>query len=453
MKSIPLSLLLGLAAACSSDVDLQLDVEGPPVGPAPNHLDHLDWATLDRGPLYVHDVEFFDIEWAPDGSLVALFEERSALEGHRTGVRRFSSDGQLLWQVTFQNDMNGPNGVDFGPLEATSDGPLVAGRLYGTIDLGNGPIEGADDDNSFLAAYDPSGTLLSVRVFPGVRIFGMRALPDGEALIMTYERRGETWRAFLERVDAAGTSVWRVEIPFGVGTGGLLVHDGKAFFSEWFLGTPLIPGAPTRSVSAVSLADGQLEWTTTFECVDAGSDFGQGPMIISEEGALLVAAEMSGVVKAGSFELAAASDQIELAVVEMDLDGNVVGARHVVRPPELYYAGMTSIGDHLALVGETDRGYDVDLGNGQRVNGGFAAIVDPAGRFVASRSIGLAADPEIVNQTGDVDLGPDDRLAISGRFTGVADLGEGPVDTGVDPPKLGTAGYIAVYGPERPSVD
>lgn len=111
---------------------------------------------------------------------------------------------------------------------------------------------------------------------------------------------------------------------------------------------------------------------------------------------------------------------------------------------------MRSIRLSPRIAAESSRGGRLD---GQRVNGGFAAIVDRAGRFVASRSSGLTADPEVLNQTRDIDLGPDNRLAIAGRFTGVADLGEGPIESGVDPPQAGVTGYIAVYAPEPTSVD
>jgi outer membrane protein assembly factor BamB len=450
MKPPPLYLLLGLLAtsACSSDVDLQLGVPG---GPDPNPLGHLDWATMDPGPLFGHDLSY-DIEWAPDGSLVALFDKTNYQDVYQAGVRGYSSDGELLWQVTIDRALDGTSDLYLTELEATADGPLVAGWFYGTIDLGGGPIEGAGYKNGFLAAYDPAGELSWVRVFRGTRISSLRVLPDGGSLMRATDGAAET--VFIERLDAAGTSVWRLDEP-GLSSWDLLVRDGKVLFGGWLLGSEGLAGEATRYVSAVSLADGQPEWTTTFEVVGEGSHFGGGPMIATEEGHLLVAATLIGVVKAGSFELASASDDTEIAVVEMDLDGNVVGARQIAADDgRVLVTSIAPMGDHLAVVGQTDRSVDgVDLGKGQRVNGGFAAIVDPAGQVVSSHSFGLFGDLWNLNHTSDVDLGPDGRLAVSGEFSGVADLGDGPVDTGVDPPSEGFAGFIAVYEPERPSVD
>jgi hypothetical protein len=457
MKPSPSFFLLGLLAtsACGSDVDLQLDLGAVPARPAANRLTHLGWAAIAPGAPTHHEVGVTDVEWAADGGLVALVREylfaREDLITLRNRLDMYSIDGKLVSQVIAEGPMDEARHLEFIDVNVAADRTLVTGIFRGRIDLGSGPLDSGGNIDSLVATYDPAGELLTVQVFPDIELTDMLPLPDGGAVLNGLD--SVTQRGLLQRVDAAGTSMWRVELEPEEVAGPLLVREGrllaggKSFPSD---------GSISVYVFALSLEDGREEWRTAFEIV-GNSNFVSSEMIATAEGDLLIAGAVFGGVNAGPFKLTSPSTSApEIALVEMDLDGNFVGTREIAGDGWLEAVGVALIGDRPAVAGQTLRGVDgVRLSRGRRVNGGFAAVVNPAGKLEASRSLGLLGDRDSLNQPWDIEAGPDGRVAVAGLFAGVADFGDGPVYSRDedDASIVFASGFVAVYEPERPSVD
>jgi hypothetical protein len=450
MKATPLSVLLGLlAAGCSSDVDLQLNLEGEHDPPAPAFLDRLGWVRTFLPPVG-GSTNAYDAAWAPDGSLVAYVRDNVMVVGSPdiNKLGRHAADGKLLSQVVISPTPSDHAGAYsyFTDVELTTGGSaLVAGWFYGVTDLGGGPIESGDWQSSFLAEYGAGGELLAAHVIPNIEVFEIVPLPDGGAVVGARDVFTESM--FLARFDAGGKSIWRTDL------------DGSAFPCTllargddlWMSGDEIDEfDRLTPFVARVSLADGSREWLTRFELIGEDSGVGTDRMVMNADGHLLLPGSLSGVMKAGSFVMVSPSAATsEMFVLELDPDGEVVDAREIAAPASLSMGGIALDGDNLAMVGFTEAGIAVDLGQGL-VSGGFVAVFDGSGRLVASRGFGQADDFHSVQFPWDVAFAPDGRIAVTGSFFNVADFGDGPVSSG-EPPQI--AGFVAVYEPDFPSVD
>jgi hypothetical protein len=128
-----------------------------------------------------------------------------AKTGSEVFLARFDPGGALLW--TRGVTTTPPANISGGAVVDAAGRIAMSGTLKGTADFGAGPVSSGGGQASFLALYDPSGTLIGVRTFPGgcaaPGVVGFR--PDGLLAVLGGGDPGVVLAGTLDPVTLAVT--------------------------------------------------------------------------------------------------------------------------------------------------------------------------------------------------------------------------------------------------------
>jgi hypothetical protein len=475
------ALPLLLAAACASEVDVQVDLAYPNLTTADPSLTELDWSFADSGRL-ISRTE--GLAWAPDGDLVALtqrFDTGDPAVPMLPTLTRFTPDGEIEWVVdippaTVVPDPQYQVTANIGAVDVFDDGRILVGATLedrGWVGGEEGGVVVASVQGVLLW-YAADGALLASRAFPVTEkdegiiwINSVLALPDGGAVFSgnRYSGQGDGHEvitgSIVGRVDVDGEFVWTVPVDNASGDpsegGGRPEHirdltltaDGGIIFAGSFNGTIAIQD---RSVSASSGGyvarlepDGSCAW------LSGPFDWGPTPLVATQSGDLISLVRQQG--RYGSPELPVEEQKARVAV--LDPGGDLLRETDIEELPPVVsdrssgarYA-MAMAGDSLVIGGFLDEPADVE--HQRHYQTPFAAVHDQSGAVIASRRM-MVLPPDSANSgsVAAIAVAPDGRTAVSGHYTGSADFGAGPVH---GEPEVSQA-FIAVYAAEPADVD
>jgi len=439
MKRIALLLLIPAAAACGSEKNLELDLEGRTEGPDPSAslFGPLAWSHVDLGSgnSVVHD-----LVWAPDGGLLVTMTTWDAQPPDPPSVRslsRFEADGQRSWVVKEQGH--------FGNVGATPDGGVVVARAF--ADAGQSGAAGLDwysGEGVLTASWrlEASETTDALQ-----EIDALEVTPDGGVVwlgLTSGELAGELTVA--GQVDAQGELLWMVPIEEA---GNTHTYDyGLDLLSMSDGGSLALVGVSSDGVSSSYLvrleADGTEVWRTTMS-----GGYGRG-VEQDATGNLVVAGVFSDSMTAGGFRLDSDElNDLQPFMLEMDADGKVLAALEIEEPEpiaglEPYVDQMTLAGDFLVVSGRHSSVDPTDLPQGfwLAAYDASGSVVDEAIFPMTTGGPGFGPDRLEVDSTG--------RLAVGGSFAGEMDLGDGELSSGSGFPMRP---FIAVFDPARAAID
>jgi hypothetical protein len=473
-----------LAAACASEVDVQVDLAYPNLTTADATLTELDWSFTDGGQ---HFSSTEHLGWAPDGDLVALTQKLAAPDDDQMYpelppvLTRFAPDGALRWAVEISAATIVPEpqyavAAIVGAVDLFDDGRILVGATV--LDRGwandeNGGVEVASVQGALLW-YGADGALLASRTFPVtdsgqgiIWINSVLALPDGGAVFSgnRYSGKGDGYEVItgsvVGRVDVDGEVVWTVPVDNASGDpedgGGrpeqirdlTLTADGGIVFAGGFNGKIEIQDKSVSALSGGYVArlepDGSCAW------LSAPLGWGPAPLVVTPSGNLISLVRHQG--RSGWPELPVEEQKARVAV--LDPGGALVRETDIEELPPVVSDVSTGARYAMALAGESlvIGGYTIepeDTTDTTHYHSPFAALHDQSGAVIASRRM-MALTPDAKN-TGVVSaiaVAPDGRTALSGHFSGSADFGAGPVGS---QPDFWQA-FIAVYAAEPPDVD
>ncbi|HKE15181.1 MAG TPA: hypothetical protein VKB80_09970 [Kofleriaceae bacterium] len=502
--SLPLPLtLFFIAAGCSSGVDLQLDVLGPPPSNAAPAA--LSWAAT-GGPTYA---DYTEVAWVSDGSVAVagnLYPVDDPDITEETGyLARFAADGTMMWSHRIDGESllgdalpDGDGGdrivdvqTSIDAMDALDDGRLVVAitTMTNVIEPPNAALSG----RSFLQWYAADGSLVQTSALDAtdgnealVTPLGLLALPDGGVVLSGATTSGPApdgggpgiTGGVVVRLDALGDVAWR--IPAGVNQivtslGPIqtvndmsLMPDGGIALRGDFSGgdvtvgdrhAPGIDGSYGTYVARLE-PDGTCTWLRTFNEAAGLSHPSGRSMDVTPGGHLLVAGFFSGSLQMDELTLEAPDDDLVYFLADLDAGGTVVNLHALDDLPaavgDTGFGGFDALvldGDQVVVAGSTQESFashggdcdDLDIA----LEGAYVARYDLAGHIVDAQRMAVAP-----RESGDqgyadaVDLSPEGRLAVTGRFGGRADFGAGPVQA-----NSLSEGFVAVYDPAENDVD
>jgi hypothetical protein len=456
--------LLLMATACGgSEVDLELELEkpdspeDPPADETPGSPDSAGNAVLGnlsalRTMPGAGQSRVDQVEWDEDGSLLVRGSARGPTDlgdgkshggedSHISFVGRYPSDGGAPSWLQLVGVEDGQ--TRFSDVHPVGGGALMAsGDFEGVLELD--PSQDVGDCRSgFLARFEADGSVGSVQVLRGLLIHDFVPLPDGGATVTATDQEcddGFEFRTQVSRLDLAGQPLWTLDLgeltwaEVNSAPGGGILLSG-------LLGGEVAEGELTDTYVAQVSLEGEVLWSIGFHSdVEAATE----DLQVSEDGQIFVTGEFRSIFEVGSFTFDAGPDlEFGMFMAELDPTGQVVDARQLEGSGGFGRA-LSLGGDQLAVAGESGISGG-DLG-GQKVFGGFAGIFDASGEIVETHSLNAPADEDSLAVTGDIAFGPDGAIALVGHFKGVADFGDGPVETDTGPEA--SDAYIAVYRPE-----
>ncbi len=426
MNSKPLTILI-MAAACGSDVNVELRVSGgedPPGGPS---LVELRWAvTLDTDPLPSTTL-MHRVEWDEDRSLLAIGHKYTWEPSSTSFVARYDvNDGALLGLVESAT-------ASFTDFDVAPDGRIVV--------AGNGNVAGEGEPcSNFVAWYEPDGTLVAVRPVETIDPEVVLALPDGRVAVAGRARLPDACSgagdvgASIALLGPSGEVEWeqrlmslgyayRLELSASGGllvggnfngvveAGGLRADNGQKGFSPF--------------VAELS-PDGTGLWLTALTCLCTAEE-----MAVSASGHVFLTGprflEIDGV-------------GADVFVAEIDTAGTIVGVREIEDGELVDSLDVSVQEDVLAIGGHVQS----RAGIGGPMRGAFAVFFNPSGEVTDSVTMTPLEDEYSFSVAQTLALGPDGELAIAGFFNGEIDFGAGPV-TGPGTTDDGNVGFVAVY--------
>ena len=312
----------------------------------------------------------------------------SAGAGSRGGglhatVARLLPDGGYAWSRICEGGgaMSEP-GISVGPLGDV----LLSLTFQGSLDCGEGRIVAAGGDDDFdgvLLKLDPSGGLTWVKVLSDVGV---------------------------QLITSAALDPW----------GGVVLTGS-------FEGTVDLDGPPLTSESErdVLLArldpDGALVWQRSFGA--AGSSSGVD-VDVAPSGSIVLLARAAAGLDLGTGELSARRPSSFVA--GFDLDGNALWSRKLDGTGEVLAAGVAALPGDRVLVAGGFTG-SADFGAGLLASAGgsdvFVVKLGASGEALWSARFGDGSDQTV----SAVAAGPGGRVALTGRFAGTLDFGDGGV--------------------------
>lgn len=471
--SLPLVLL---AAACSSDVDLELNVSGPeserpsepqtPAAPDPS-LGPLAWSFIEPG---LESSEATHLERAANGSVIAAggFARVDGRAGGNAFVARLSPDGARMWLTEIERDdlidLAGGFGdavveasmASIASIDSFEDGRiLIALNLSAELDLDPGEYgwTPAFAEVGFLRWYDADGNLLETRRFPDdaepvspsdqtiprTQVSSVLALPDGGGLLAgLIGAGGEDTRAHIVRFDAGGDPVWTTISDTGsivsdltvAPDGGVLVHG--IFYQQITVGERIAQGYSGIGsfVARLEGDTGRCAWLQIFE--DADHLLFRGGIGVTAGGHVVAAgAFYGGHVRAGEFELDATEQGDNYFLSELGPDGEVLSLAEI-DPLQPMMGGVNdrllesaSVGDGTVLMGGLVTEFNEDLTASFRA--AFISVFDLDGHLLAERR--MLASPNELNHgvARTVTITPDGGVLTGGFWENEIDLGDGDV--------------------------
>jgi hypothetical protein len=501
--SLPLPLtLFFIAAGCSSGVDLELDLLGPPPSNAAPAA--LVWAAT-GGP---HYADYTEVAWVSDGSVAvagSLYPVEDPDITEETGyLARFAADGTLMWSHridgesllgdTLPDDDGEDRIVDvqtsIDAMDALDDGRVVVAitTMTTVIEPPNASLSG----RSFLQWYAADGSLVQTSALDAtdgnealVTPLGLLALPDGGVVLSGATTRGpdpagtgpEITGGAVVRLDADGNVAWRT--PAGVdqivsSLGPIqtvndmsLMPDGGIALRGDFSGAVTVGDRHASGIDesygtyvARLEPDGTCTWLRTFNEATGLNHPSGRTMDVTPDGHLLVAGFFTDSLQMDEFTLEAPDDDLVYFLAELDAGGTVVNLRALDNLPAAVgdngFGAMDALvldDNQVVVAGTTQESFASHGGDCDdleiALEGAYVARYDLAGHIVDAQRMAVApresADQGYANA---VDLSPEGRLAVTGRFGGRADFGAGPVQA-----NSLSEGFVAVYDPAENDVD
>ncbi len=470
-----------MAAACASEVDVQVNLASPNLTSADATLTELDWSFTESGR---HISRTEHLAWAPDGDLIALTQrldtDDPAVPMLPT-LTRFAPDGAIEWVVdippaTVVPDPQYQVTANIGAVDVFDDGRILVGATLedrGWVGGEKGGVVVASIQGVLLW-YAADGALLASRAFPVtensqgiVWINSVLALPDGGAVFSgnQYSGQGDGYDvitgSIVGRVDVDGEFVWTVPVNNASGDaadgGGRPEHirdltltaDGGIVFAGSFNGKIEIQDKSVSARSGGYVArlepDGSCAWLT------GPFAWGPTPLVATSSGDLIALVRHQG--RYGWPGLPVEEQKARVAV--LDPGGALLRETDIEELPPVAsdrssgarYA-MAMAGESLLIGGFMDEPADVEYESFYQTP--FAAMHDQSGAVIASRRM-MVLPPDSTNSgtVSAIAVAPDGRTALSGYYNGSADFGAGPVHSEPDV----TQAFIAVYAPEAPDVN
>lgn len=419
-----LAAALLLAPACVSEVDLSLDARRGTDGPFGDSR----WADTAPGH-HVHRVA-----WTDTGDLLTsgyvADDDSPPLRGSLT---RYDTAGAVRWDVSLPD-------TEAGALAPTVDGGLVvAVRPDWSSWTARAPhLAWYDPDGALQASWRPeaggaAGALQHVEAVIG--------LADGAVAFTGYTAAGSAGRPtpVVGRVDAGAELQWlssvsprHVSLADGGALDLALAPDGDLLVLASYTPDTNRPREDGWAAYVTRVEpDGRIAWQ-----VPLGGSVRGRRIRGTASGSILVLATFDTFMTVGEARLESPDFAREMVVAELDGDGGVRGA-HILEWPAGLDRDQLSfdvtaadlVGDRLVVSGSYDgrldpytmglfvAEYDLD----GRLRHERQLRVDPpgSGAFGKPLSVALA-----VSSAGDV--------VHAGEYTGTADLGAGPLGSGVD---------------------
>lgn len=422
-------LLIAAIAACGSDVELQLDIEGPRAGVESRAVfGPLDWSYVDLGS---GNSNVHDLAWAPDGALFVTMSTWDALPPDPPTVyslARFGADGQRSWVLEEEGF--------FANVGATPDGGVVVARAEDGAEPGPAGLDWYSRDGDLTASWrlEASETTDALR-----EILQLEVTPDGGVVwagITSGAISGELTVA--GHVDVQGQLLWMVSLELAENTiesdyplDLLLTPDG---------GSISLVGVSGSSSSYVARleADGAEAWRLPIR-----GGYGRG-IELTPSGTLALAGVFGDSMTVGDFRLTSDElNDLQAFMADVDPDGQVLAARAIQEPEavaehETYVNEVTLAGDSLLVAG---RHFDWDRSS--LPQGFWLAAYDASGHVIDEVVFPMEAGGPGFGP-GLLEVDSSGRLAVGGALAGKMDLGGGEVSTG---PGFPMRPFIAVYDP------
>jgi hypothetical protein len=422
-------LLIAAVAACGSDVELQLDIEGPRAGVESRAVfGPLDWSYVDLGS---GNSNVHDLAWAPDGALFASMSTWDALPPDPPTVyslARFGADGQRSWVLEEQEF--------FANVGATPDGGVVVARAEDGAEPGPAGLDWYSRDGVLTASWrlEASETTDALR-----EILQLEVTPDGGVVWAGVTRGAISGELTVAgHVDAQGQLLWMVS----------LEPAENAFESEYPLDLLLTPDGGSIALVGFSSssyvvrleADGTEAWRLPIR-----GGYGRG-IELTPSGTLALAGVFADSMSVGDFGLSSDElNDLQAFMAEVDPQGQVLAAREIWPPEavaehETYVNEVTQAGDSLLVTG---RHFDWD--RSALPQGFWLAAYDASGQVIDEAIFPMDAGGPGFGP-GLLEVDSSGRLAVGGALAGEMDLGGGEVSTG---PGFPMRPFIAVY--DQPS--
>jgi outer membrane protein assembly factor BamB len=302
-------------------------------------------------------------------------------DGLQATVARLLPDGGYAWSRTCAGGgaMSEPQ-LAVGPLGEV----VLALTFQGSLDCGEGRIVAAGGDDDFdgaLLKLDPAGGITWVKVLSDI---GAQAIA------------------------AAALDPW-----------------GGVVFTGSFEGTVDLDGPPLTAESERDIllarldADGALVWQRPFGAT--GRNYGVD-VDVAPSGRIVLLARASTDLDFGAGELAAR--RTSGFVAGFDIEGRALWSRKLGGTGEVFAAGVAaSRGDRVVVAGGFTG--EADLGAGLLTSAGgsdvFVVKLGASGEALWSARFGDEQDQSAFS----VASGPGGRVALTGRFRGALDFGQG----------------------------
>ena len=299
--------------------------------------------------------------------------------------------GTLLWSRIYE-----PTSGLIMPYAVLADGGgnvLMAGRLWGTVDFGGGPI----------------GTPFSTPMTPDNR--------------------------FMAKLDAEGQHVWSRQLGQGswghsylnthiaVDASGNILIAGKFSGMEDFGGDPITSAGLTDIFVAKIDGSGQHVWTRRFG--GPGADYA-GSLAVDSTGNILLAGRAYGPIDLGGGPIGAPS-QNNYFVAKLNASGQHVWSRSPITDSGHAFPRTLAVDSTNSVLVTGGFAGTVDFGGGPISSwsgSSFVLKLDANGQHVWSRALGIEGSPA----SHSIVVGAADNIVIRGDSSGMVDFGGGPTD-------------------------
>ncbi len=381
-----------------------------------------------------------------DSGVVGSFVAKLDPTGNVLWVKRFN-EGIPIWSLSDSVAVDASGNITF------------AGSLWGTADLGAGPVTSTGTRDAFVVKLDPDGNHLWSKHFGGASSLtapGGIAVDGQGNVLLTGQLSGSAdfgggarvskanGDIFLVKLDAAGNHLWSklfgddgADAGWSVAAdpaGNVLVR-GRSWGSADFGGGPL-SGAHLAKLDPA----GNHLWSQTIQG-DVPLELHHG-LAVTGAGDVLITGAFTGSLSVGALSLAGPGD-FDAYVVKLDPAGAPLWGKAFGGPaPDMIRAIQADSAGNALLLGDF-RG-TVNLGGGPLTAAGgdvFVIKLDAAGNHLWSKQYGDAAD-----QAGTaVAAGPDGRVILAGNFYGTLDFGGAPLVSAGTPPLIGAHDDMPTY--------